>query len=833
MMLESFKVMVRKLFLLTLVFLLISSFAFAEKPQKYMPYPVVFVSGIKTTLTSPSEVWPNSSIFKEFKKYFLNGEDNNAPPKYDDEGSDNLGEVSHLEFFFFDAQQDTLAYNASLLKAAIENILKLGGRYYKSDYTYTEPCSTSKVILVCHSLGGLIARYMLVNHPEMQDKVAAVFFLGVPQQGSPLAVVGYFLPKEIPALKKDIEDIEDIIDSEDMEQWKKEQYLNMIKEEESKIEGNLRFMGWAESEDGLYTSTRDSDDSKDIISAISGNKDWEDLFKKLPLVTEKGVIKAALINDLAANKYRHTFRAYSDSGKFDILAGREALVRSVPVDGPLSYDLSESELSKEPLRAGNIGVTNVHAIVGTEYFWLRTGLYNTADWFMGAENFNENDYSCVRNGFWADGDGVASFASQGKIGKVHMVDAVHTRINFPLTNIPIPNLTGETNHPDTPNIILQAIDDAPVIEKVYAIPEDWNKTYATSTDDSKSWYYLIFKLKDYLLADIEIESLTLDGQDKIPASFKKDGVAKPYHALGKRFLEERYCNDEQKELAEYYDIFNDKGDKGVKKYLHLLPGEFFIKTKIPLNAQSLYIKIKNPASKYAQDADNFSAKKTFYFYRPQVVGVDWYPHWKPPYYLFWGSYIGPFMIDVPPLFNVKEFNARYGPPNGGFYAIYAAPAPTQLNLFFKIQNSPTQVVKSNIWIYNGDWSSLYYENLHPKYAIVQKRLLTNERITLQDGTTLTGPDGNPITLYSRGYSEDNPITTWAGEKEEGNYVLPYPDYGWCKYEVKITIEPVDCLKDNVIPLLGSNWDGDDFDVYDVITTDPTFIQVSRREGVSW
>ena len=71
--------------------------------------------------------------------------------------------------------------------------------------------------------------------------------------------------------------------------------------------------------------------------------------------------------------------------------------------------------------------------------------------------------------------------------------------------------------------------------------------------------------------------------------FKKDSKTKPYYAIGKAFLKERDCNgeDSPNELAKYIDI------EGNEKYLKLKPGEFYIKTTIPLNAAYVKLKIKN------------------------------------------------------------------------------------------------------------------------------------------------------------------------------------------------------------------------------------------------
>ena len=311
--------MIKKLILMLLFFLLLNNSAFGvDKPQIYTPYPIVFVSGIGTKNVadnsngSPSKRWPQSSIFQEFTKYFIF----NGAAKYEDSpiGTLQLGEKSHLEFFFYDAQQNTLATNAKALQKQIDEILfgnsNVKGYYDTSTYTYTNPCSTPKVILVCHSLGGLIARYMLVHDDiyNMRDKVAAVFFIGSQQQGSPLAPVGYFLPKEIIALRADIRDMDSLIDSKKVKVCDIGALRDIQGQENKKIENNLHFMQWGESSEGMYVSTRDKNDNEQLETALNGTK-WLALFHKLlpPNVTEKGVIRATLINNPLPNIYNPTF----------------------------------------------------------------------------------------------------------------------------------------------------------------------------------------------------------------------------------------------------------------------------------------------------------------------------------------------------------------------------------------------------------------------------------------------------------------------------------------------------------------------------------------------
>ena len=124
--------MMKRLVSALFFFLLLSNSVFAvEKPQIYMPYPIVFVSGIGTSANKdskgyPSKNWPNRLIFKELRKYFLvyPGDKKKEAPKYIFEESRDNGEKSHLEFFFYDSKEKPVDINANMLKDEIEKIRK-------------------------------------------------------------------------------------------------------------------------------------------------------------------------------------------------------------------------------------------------------------------------------------------------------------------------------------------------------------------------------------------------------------------------------------------------------------------------------------------------------------------------------------------------------------------------------------------------------------------------------------------------------------------------------------------------------------------------------------
>lgn len=152
------------------------------------------------------------------------------------------------------------------------------------------------------------------------------------------------------------------------------------------------------------------------------------------------------------------------------------------------------------------------------------------------------------------GDGIVTMASQEGIGSAdYIVNAFHT------------------DEPKAWQTILQAIDDPPVIENVRLL-----KDPSDSGPD-----YIVVKVKDHLLADVEILELT----DADLTSFHDPvtGKNKPYIGyLTKGFLKER-------------DITIPNYGK-----IHLMPGEFHAELKERAKSGGVYnIRIKNPAGKEA------------------------------------------------------------------------------------------------------------------------------------------------------------------------------------------------------------------------------------------
>lgn len=139
-------------FLLLFIFCINLSYA---KDKIYQPYPIIFVSGIGTSDNQEDKNYPSvgtwSYILSKYKRYFV--DDNNNIKYVFGNKVQNYGEFPYLEFLPYNGYDDAITNDADLLYKKINNTLS---RYYISEYDYTFPCNKPKVIIICHSMGGLI-----------------------------------------------------------------------------------------------------------------------------------------------------------------------------------------------------------------------------------------------------------------------------------------------------------------------------------------------------------------------------------------------------------------------------------------------------------------------------------------------------------------------------------------------------------------------------------------------------------------------------------------------------------------------------------------------------
>lgn len=722
-------------FILTLLFVIVSLnfIKLAGAEQVYYPYPIVFVHGIN----SSDGMW--IGMRDELRQYFREGLEYKYPTHF-----------TELNYFigcdYKDQNNGVIADIAKIrLRQAINDALSL--------YPSSIPESERKVIIVCHSMGGLVTRSLLKQIPSYKDKIHRVVFIDTPHLGSPYASALWLFNE----LTKDA----------------RAGYESTMYQSYSAFSPfALMYAGFIDYPDLYFKVGNTQRHINELLFILerTGPRPSGEAIRDLR-------VPAFTYYEKVYQGFVSSIRIYKDYLGSDTFLGQNNL------DVPPDYKV----------------------IVGKNTSGLATTLWKVDKVFNLSEPFTfptlAGEAQTLDNAIF-NGDGIVTMSSQ-KLNKIdYQVNAFHVG-------------AADAAIDKT----LQAIDDAPVIESVRAVPVDWNNTFANS------WYYLVFKLKDYLLADIEVEKLdlitdtgTIDLLASIPAEYKESSSYKPYLQFKKYFLQERTYDDDEKGKIKYKDI------EGKEKYLHLMPGEFFIKTVIPLNAQSLYIKVKNPADQYDATHTKFTTEKTLTIARPKITTVDFTPHNRRLTSIYWSPH-NIHAIDVPPYdqsytYEDENHNIRPCPDS----------LPDTVNLSFKIEESPTQQVKVNAWLYSA---FLFPHYLYYKEG-VYKRFSAALPVTLESADS----------FYNK-YFDPNiePFAIWNGNKDEGGYVPPWPGEfplgsNPPRYKIKITVEPDDDPFDDKLYLLGSNWDDPNHNKEEnpnnaIIVADPTFIQASRRMGVSW
>lgn len=153
----------KTIYILTFLIILFYTCNYASAEEKYSPYPIVFVHGFGGSYIG---TWGDTlSYFQQnyFEgKYFIDDCSCLFPP-YD----------------YSPANMDLLEYPVAKLKAAIDRGINKG---FPQDYR-----GERKVIVVGHSMGGLVVRAFLKKYSLYQNKISRVLFVGTPHKGSPLA----------------------------------------------------------------------------------------------------------------------------------------------------------------------------------------------------------------------------------------------------------------------------------------------------------------------------------------------------------------------------------------------------------------------------------------------------------------------------------------------------------------------------------------------------------------------------------------------------------------------------------------------------------------------
>lgn len=138
--------------ILLILFFCTCNYAGAE--ERYSPYPIVFVHGIGGNY---AETWGNTSYYfwqNYFEgKYFIDGYLYLFPP-----------------CDYSPANMDLLDYPVAKLKTAIDRGINKG---FPLDYE-----GERKVIVVAHSMGGLVVQAFLEQNSSYKNKISRVSFVG-------------------------------------------------------------------------------------------------------------------------------------------------------------------------------------------------------------------------------------------------------------------------------------------------------------------------------------------------------------------------------------------------------------------------------------------------------------------------------------------------------------------------------------------------------------------------------------------------------------------------------------------------------------------------------
>src|SRR3989339_337681 len=207
--------MKNKIFIVFSLLLLLFSEVNADN---YVPYRVIFVHGIG----SKTGTWDSTrtNLKNIYEKFYPSGNPNNR----DDEGtyyfpmfdyeSRNNGDITKIASLDLG---DTVGDKS--LKTKINEAISI----YQS--ISGKPEAECKVILVCHSMGGLVARALLKkdetgDFPTVpvgytpgyyKSHIDKIIFIGSPHKGSPLASALWLVKKEKVKLDQKIREISDEI----------------------------------------------------------------------------------------------------------------------------------------------------------------------------------------------------------------------------------------------------------------------------------------------------------------------------------------------------------------------------------------------------------------------------------------------------------------------------------------------------------------------------------------------------------------------------------------------------------------------------------------------
>ncbi len=172
-----------------LILAMLSYVRFASAEETYYPYPIVFVHGIN----SSDSMWID--MRDALRSHFRNGLTNQGIEQYK-----YPDQISELNYFI---GCDYEEFNNGDIKE-IANY-ELGSKIVEalSYYPASIPENERKVIIVCHSMGGLVARRLLKQATIYKKIIDRIIFIDTPHLGSPYASAVWLFNEIVKASKED------------------------------------------------------------------------------------------------------------------------------------------------------------------------------------------------------------------------------------------------------------------------------------------------------------------------------------------------------------------------------------------------------------------------------------------------------------------------------------------------------------------------------------------------------------------------------------------------------------------------------------------------------
>lgn len=522
----------KKVLFLILCILIFNRSILADQQKEYSSYPIIFVHGYNAQELPPESGWDRwKEAKKNIEKYFYeNGE-------YKYSGLDT--KEKYFPTVNYGYQKTGLISKNGDIPTIAEKILLPKVKWALDNcfpVHYSE--SERKIIIVTHSMGGLVVRSFLTQFPEYQNKIDKVVFVDVPHLGSPYASAVWMIDKEAkeilpPLIRK---------------------YSTFF----SKTVGTLKFFNPAlgVGAENIFNHIsfnlqdrlrRDSVFLWSIENIAGTDPDGYAIDKmRLPFNSE--------YHDKVEGWYGLKYISVPIDITDTIYKPSETFLGSTNLAIPSNFKIISGKVPSNFGEKGYLGYKAFEYITGILFSYReRTPLDFLG--FSFEPGYTLEDVKTT-------GDGVVPKLSQETVGDKVGAD--------------YPIITTHSLAPNNWQTVLQAIDDKPIIESV---------RFASTSKGEE--LYVIFKVKDYLLADIEISDIRLGNilylSDLTEFRDSKTGKYKPYVKFKKDFLKER--DDEA--------LVIDKG--GNTTYLHLYPGEFYIKVN-SLDGGG-YIKIKNAAQR--------------------------------------------------------------------------------------------------------------------------------------------------------------------------------------------------------------------------------------------